>query len=203
MDQSRSSGDHDRGLRGRRVLIVEDEMLIAQDLAEYFAQLGAEVVGPAMTLDDGFRLSGRAEAAVLDVNLRGEMSFPLAETLLARHVPFVFFTAYAAVAVPAHLRGVERYLKPASYTRVHRSLARRLETPEEGEDDELVRLLPKLRIAACLLVRDPRAADRLVERALERAVATLDLRDRAVPLEDWIVSILCRTADDDDQQSMI
>jgi hypothetical protein len=118
-------------------------------------------------------------------------------------VPFVFFTAYAAVAVPAHLRGVERYLKPASYSRVRQSLVRRLEAPEDGEDDALVSLLPKLRIAACLLVRDPLAADRLVERALERAVATLHERDRAVPLEHWIVSILRRTADEDDQRSMI
>jgi DNA-binding NtrC family response regulator len=203
MDHARSAGDHDRGLHGRRVLIVEDEILIAQDLADYFAQLGAVIVGPASTLEDGFRLSAEAEAAVLDLNLRGEMSFALAEDLLARNVPFVFFTAYAAVAVPPHLRGVERYLKPASYTRVHRSLARRLEMPEDGEEDDLVRLLPKLRMAACLLVRDPRAADRLVERALEYAVATLHERDRAVSLEDWIVSILRRTADADDQRSMI
>jgi DNA-binding LytR/AlgR family response regulator len=203
MNQPRSGGDHDRGLRGRRVLIVEDEILIAGDLADYFAQLGADIIGPALTLEDGFRLSAHAEAAVLDLNLRGEMSFPLAEALLARNVPFVFFTAYPTVVVPANLRGVERYLKPVSYSRVHRTLARRLEAPEEGDDDELVRLLPKLRIAACLLVRDPRAADRLVERALEHAVATLHERDRAVSLEDWIVSILRRTADEDDQRSMI
>jgi CheY-like chemotaxis protein len=193
----------DRGLRGRRILIVEDEMFIARDLAEYFARLGAEVVGPALTLADGFRLATLAEAAVLDINLGGEMSFPLAEALLARHVPFVFFTAYAGLPVPDHLRGVERYAKPASYVRVHRTLARRLASPLRAEDDDLVRLLPKLRIAACLHVRDPRAADRLVERALERAVDTLHDRDRAVPLEDWIVSILRRTADEDDRRSMI
>ncbi len=203
MEHRQTENDPDGGLRGRRVLIVEDEAFIASDLADYFARLGAEIVGPALTLADGLRLAERAEAAVLDINLGGEMSFPLAEALLDRRVPFVFFTAYAGVPVPDHLREVERYLKPASYSRVHRTLSRRFAMPEEGEDDDLVRLLPKLRIAACLLVHDPKAADRLVERALERAVATLHERDRTVPLEDWIVSLLRRAADEDDQRSMI
>jgi hypothetical protein len=203
MEQTEESTAQDRGLRGRRVLIVEDEVFIARDLADYFGQLGAEVIGPVLTLAEGFGLAARAEAAVLDISLRGEMSFPLAEVLLARDVPFVCFTAYAGLAVPDHLRAVERYVKPVFYTRTRRTLARRLAAPEAAEDDDMVRLLPKLRIAACLLVRDPRAADRLVERALEQAVATLHDRDRTFPLEDWIVGILRRTADGDDQRSMI
>jgi hypothetical protein len=204
MERTRQRGaQDDRGLSGRRVLIVEDEVFIARDLADYFASLGSEIVGPALTLPEGFGLHERAEAAVLDINLKGELSFPLAEALLARRVPFVFFTAYPDLPVPDHLREVERYLKPASYSRVRTSLARRLAAPETAEDDALVRLLPKLRIAACLIVRDPRAADRLVERTLEHAVATLHDRDRTIALEDWIVAILRRTADEDEHRSMI
>jgi DNA-binding LytR/AlgR family response regulator len=192
-----------RGLSGRRILIAEDEFVIAEDLASYFSQLGAHVIGPAGTLADGLRLSEAAEAAVLDINLRGEMSFPIAEVLLARNVPFVFFTAHAGLGVPAHLDRVERFLKPLSYTRVHLSLARRLAAPRENEDEDLVRLIPKLRIAACLLVRDARAADRMVERTLERAVAELNGRDRTVPTEDWIISLLRTIAAEDDRRSMI
>jgi CheY-like chemotaxis protein len=203
MEPSKHAGGTSRGLRGRRILIVEDEVFIARDLADYFSRLGSEIVGPAHTLAEGLGLQDEAEAALLDINLAGETSFPLAEALLARNIPFVFFTAYSDLPVPTHLREVERYLKPASYLRVHRSLARRLAGSEVSEDGDLVRLLPKLRIAACLIVRDPRAADRLVERALEHAVATLPDRDRSLPLEDWIVSILRRIADEDEQRSMI
>jgi DNA-binding LytR/AlgR family response regulator len=194
---------HDQGLRGRRVLIVEDEFLIAEDLAAYFAQLGAEVIGPAGSLAEGFPLVEAAEAAVLDINLGGELSFPLAEALMSRHVPFVFFTAYAAIGVPSHLDRIARFLKPASYARVERTLAQRLAAPEQCEEDELVRLLPKLRIAARLLVQDAGAADRLVERALERAVASLPERDRSMQLEEWIVSIMRSTAEADARRSMI
>jgi hypothetical protein len=123
------------------------------------------------------------------------LSFPLAEALMSRHVPFVFFTAYAAIGVPSHLDRIARFLKPASYARVERTLAQRLAAPEQCEEDELVRLLPKLRIAARLLVQDAGAADRLVERALERAVASLPERDRSMQLEDWIVSIMRSTAE--------
>lgn len=202
MTQSGPEPSEGRGLRGRRILIVEDEFVIAEDLASYFSQLGADVVGPAGSLAEAFALATGAELAVLDINLSGEMVFPLAEALLERNVPFVFFTAYAAIGVPPHLRRVERFLKPASYARVERTLRRRLEAPEEGEDDALVRLLPKLRIAARLIVRDAAAADRLVERALERAVEALPERDRSVPLETWIVSIMRTTADRDNRRAM-
>jgi CheY-like chemotaxis protein len=203
MEQSDPKVQGPAGLAGRRILIVEDEFLIAEDLAAYFAQLGCEILGPAGSVSEGFRHLEAAEVAVLDVALRNETVFPLAEALLARSVPFVFFTAYASLGVPPHLAGVGRFVKPASYARVGRALTDRLAAEEPGPDDELVRLLPKLRIAARLIVGDPAAADRLVERALERAIAQIRTRDPDVPLEDWIVSVMKVTARDDGRRSMI
>jgi CheY-like chemotaxis protein len=191
------------GLDGRRILIVEDEVLIAEDLADYFSRLGCEVLGPAGTLADGFSHLGLAEIAVLDISLGGETVFPLAEALLARGVPFVFFTARAGLDLPARFAGIGRFAKPAAYDRMGKALADRLVAPEPGLDDDLVRLLPKLRISARLLVQDPAAADRLVERALERALATIDTRAALVPLEEWIVSIMKNVARDDARRSMI
>jgi CheY-like chemotaxis protein len=203
MEPSDPSARAPEGLDGRRILIVEDEVLIAEDLAHYFVQLGCEVLGPAGTLAEGFGLIDRAELAVLDIALGNEMVFPLAEVLLARGVPFVFFTARASLGVPAHLAGVGRVAKPASYARVGRALADRLEPEPPDDHDDIVRLLPKLRIAAQLVVRDPAAADRLVERALERAIAELALRDPAMSLDDWIVTIMTRVAREDRRRSMI
>lgn len=191
------------GLEGRRILIVEDEVLIAEDLADYFFRLGCEILGPAGTLADGFRHLHAAEIAVLDIALRGETVLPLAEALLGRGVPFVFFTACAGLDLPPHLTGIGRFLKPAAYERMGKALADRLTAPEPGLDNDLVCLLPKLRISARLLVQDSAAADRLVERALERALATIDTRDALVPLEDWIVSIMKDVARDDARRSMI
>ena len=194
---------HPSGLAGRRMLIVEDEFLIAEDLAGYFAQLGCEILGPAGSVSEGFRRLARAEIAVLDVALRNETVFPLAEALLARDVPFVFFTAHASLGVPPHLAGVGRFVKPASYARMGQALTDRLAAEAPGPDDELVRLLPKLRITARLIVGDAAAADRLVERALERAIAQIRTRDPAVPLEEWLVSVMKVAAREDGRRSMI
>lgn len=203
MERSEHQRGGGTGLDGRRILIVEDEALIAEDLADYFSRLGCEILGPAATLADGFRHVDAAEIAVLDIALRGETVFPLAEALLARGVPFVFFTACAGLDLPPHFADIGRFLKPAAYQRMERALADRLAAPQPGLDDDLVRLLPKLRISARLLVQDSAAADRLVERALERALVAIESRSPSVPLETWIVSIMKDAAREDARRSMI
>jgi CheY-like chemotaxis protein len=83
-------------LAGKRILVVEDEALVAMMLEDMLADLGCEVVGPAMRLDEGLelaRLNG-LDAAVLDINLGGERSYPIADLLDARGVPLAFVTGY-------------------------------------------------------------------------------------------------------------
>ncbi len=85
-------------LRGRRILLVEDESLVAMEMEESLRRLGCEVIGPAETFEEAQRLvlaeMGRIDAAVLDVNLAGRPSFPLADLLTGRGVPVVFATGY-------------------------------------------------------------------------------------------------------------
>ena len=83
-------------LEGKRVLIVEDEGLVAMTAEMAVEDEGAVVVGPATTLEQGLALAraGGIDAAVLDVNLRGEKSYPIADVLVERGVPFVFATGY-------------------------------------------------------------------------------------------------------------
>lgn len=107
------TGDRVKGLAGRRLLVVEDEYLIASDLADALAEMGAEVVGPAGTVADALRLvDGRLDAAVLDLNLRGERGFPVADALRARKVPFVFATGYDESSIPPAYSDVPRCKKP-------------------------------------------------------------------------------------------
>jgi CheY-like chemotaxis protein len=82
---------------GRRVLVVEDEMMVAWLLEDLLAELGYVIVGPAASVNQALAMieTEPADVAVLDVNLNGEMSYPIADALAARGVPFVFVTGYA------------------------------------------------------------------------------------------------------------
>lgn len=106
---------YDDSLAGRHLLVVEDEYLLADDLAARFRAHGASVVGPAASVDDALDLLGGdapVDGAVLDVNLQGEKAFPVADLLVERNVPFVFATGYDGSAIPSRFAGVTLCEKP-------------------------------------------------------------------------------------------
>jgi CheY-like chemotaxis protein len=81
---------------GLRVLLVEDEMMVALLLEEMLAELGHTVVGPVARLERALELTPREalDFAILDVNINGSEVYPVAEALAARSVPFAFVTGY-------------------------------------------------------------------------------------------------------------
>jgi CheY-like chemotaxis protein len=83
-------------LKGLRVLVVEDEMMVSMLIEDMLSDLGCHVVGPASRLDEAIALANAEEldCAVLDVNLGGQPIFPLADLLRARGAPFAFATGY-------------------------------------------------------------------------------------------------------------
>ena len=83
-------------LSGRWILLVEDEIIVACLLEDMLADLGCAVVGPAASIHQALAMidTEAIDAAVLDVNLNGQMSYPIADVLAARGVPFVFSTGY-------------------------------------------------------------------------------------------------------------
>ncbi|MFS0740000.1 response regulator [Brevundimonas sp. 3P9-tot-E] len=100
---------------GRRVLIVEDELLVAMLLETILSDMGCDVIGPESNVDDGLRIAsgtGKLDAALLDVNVAGQEVFPVAEALKARGVPFVFSTGYGEAGLPEHWRGNPTVQKP-------------------------------------------------------------------------------------------
>lgn len=104
-----------RTLFGSRVLVVEDEFFIADDLRSALVDAGAEVIGPVSTCAEGLAIV-RTEAvisfAILDINLGGELCFPIADALMDRDVPFLFATGYEQAIVPARFAHVVRWEKP-------------------------------------------------------------------------------------------
>ena len=105
----------EHSLRGCAILVVEDEYLLADDLCSALANSDAIIVGPVATVDQAIALvrgTERLNGAVLDVNLRGEPVFPVADELAARQVPFVFSTGYDATAIPERFQHVPRCEKP-------------------------------------------------------------------------------------------
>ncbi len=84
--------------RGLRVLVVEDEPVVAMCLEDILDMLGCEIVGPAGRLAEGLALAEQEDlgAAILDINLAGERSIPIAEALRRRGVPFAFASGYGA-----------------------------------------------------------------------------------------------------------
>ncbi len=87
-------------LAGTRILIVEDEALLALSLQVMLESQGAEVIGPALSLEDGFRLAERhpLSAAILDVVVRHTRVSPLAEMLTGRSVPILYYTGWHEAA---------------------------------------------------------------------------------------------------------
>lgn len=108
-----------------RVLLVEDEPLVAMFAADALERAGCEVVGPAATVAEALRLldAGGADAALVDLRLgRGESGLPVAEALAARDIPFAFASGYGAESLPEGMRDRPLLVKPYGAEAVARVL---------------------------------------------------------------------------------
>ena len=101
-------------LAGLRVLVVEDDMLIAIYIEEALRDLGCVVVGPVGKLDAAMRMADGEvlDAAILDVNIRGGHVYPVADRLRARGIPFALASGYGDWALPEAFRNQPRLTKP-------------------------------------------------------------------------------------------
>ena len=112
-------------LQGRRILVVEDEYMMAEDLQYELGRVGAVVIGPVPSVADALRLLATEEAidgAILDVNLRGEKAYPVADVLRERGIPFVLATGYEQWALPEAYKDIPRCDKPVDLRLLTRTL---------------------------------------------------------------------------------
>jgi CheY-like chemotaxis protein len=101
-------------LEGLRILVAEDDLLLAEVVVTALDKAGCEVIGPAPRLAKAIELAERSalDVALLDINLNGETCYPAAWRLLERKVPFAFMTAYSPSYVPKPLGFVAVLAKP-------------------------------------------------------------------------------------------
>ena len=114
-----------QALTGRRVLVVEDESLVAMLLETILEDMGCSPVGPVATVDEGLAMVAAEtslDAALLDVNVAGREVFPIAEALKARGVPFVFSTGYGEGGLPDAWRGQATVQKPFTESAIRDAL---------------------------------------------------------------------------------
>jgi DNA-binding response OmpR family regulator len=172
------------------LLIAEDEYLLATDLTKYFQKLGANVLGPVGNVEAARQFAGEADAAILDIDLNGEAVFPVADELADRGVPFVFFSGRGDLVLPARFRYASFLSKPLAWDEVAKVLFGEGRSEGEEAGEEVLDMLPRLRLSARLMLGDTAAADRLVEITLETAILKAASRPADVPLDLWLAELL-------------
>ena len=115
-------------LNGKRVLLVEDETLVAMLVEDMLADEGCAVAGTATRLHEALKAANdtslEIDFAILDVNLAGDPIFPVAEALAARGVPFAFATGYGAGGLPDEWKSRPTLQKPFTSSEIIAVLTR-------------------------------------------------------------------------------
>jgi two-component SAPR family response regulator len=111
--------------RPLKVLVVEDESLVALDIENMLEEMGCKVVASVPRLLGALDLASRLDfdLAVLDINLAGEVVYPLAFRLAARGIPFVFSTGYSTASLPPELSDRPILKKPVMLANLKRAVA--------------------------------------------------------------------------------
>jgi response regulator RpfG family c-di-GMP phosphodiesterase len=112
-------------LRDRRILVVEDEYLIAMSLQDALEMAGSIVVGPVPSVDKAIKiieLNPGIDAAVVDVNLGGVLAYAVADMLIARKIPFVFTSGYEDNALRQRYSEVKNCPKPYLFQAMEQAL---------------------------------------------------------------------------------
>ena len=116
-------------LAGCRILVIDDDFLVGQVIVDMLEDEGAEVLGPLGTVDEAITfVAEQAETidrAVLDLNLHGLKSYPVADALARHNIPFVFMTGYGKDALDEAYRACPHCIKPATRQELLAALAPR------------------------------------------------------------------------------
>jgi DNA-binding response OmpR family regulator len=136
---TKSATENSAPLAGLRVLVVEDDYFIADEICNTLRDGGAEVLGPSPDIQHGLDMvrSERLDCAVLDINLHGDLAFNLASELRRRGTPSIFATGYDQSVLPGAFSDSPRLEKPVNLTellRIVQSVCTRAAARDTGTD---------------------------------------------------------------------
>ncbi len=135
--------------RGRVVLVVEDDYVLASDLASNLSEIGVKIVGPAPNVEQALKYiddSSQIDVAILDINLAGTMVFPVADELSRRNIPFFFATGYSRDVVPPRFADRIFVEKPLDKSAVYDALSdcrRSIEKAAGGQKNLILSMLSR------------------------------------------------------------
>lgn len=173
-----------------RILVVEDDFLIAEQLAFEIRQLGDEVIGPFANIDGAADSMALADAAILDVRLRTGTSFALADRLAAAQMPFLFLTGYDTPNVPDRFGDGRLYNKPSPTRTLLAEL--RIQSDRAVREPTLEEVVVEMMVRARGVMPDESAAERLVETVLRSAIARVEAGEHMADMQGWLLTRLDR-----------
>ena len=124
--------NNDGPRHGGRVLVCDDNLLIAEVVAEFLRECGLEPMGPVGRLESAMQMARERalDGAILDINLNGRPCFPVCAILSARRIPFMFLTGYPHAAIPIEYRGAPLVAKPFEPNEMKEIMAHMLGLPQ-------------------------------------------------------------------------
>lgn len=173
-----------------KILVIEDDFLAAQKLANEIRARGDEVVGPFADASDAIERLDSVQAAILDVRVHDGTTFPVADTLINSGIPFVFLTAYDRRHIPHRFHGHRIYAKPSNAMPLLDSLHRDHDLGQRHCGDDMEAVVMQVLDRARVISRDSDAAERMVEAVLHRAIAEAEKGGRPEDLQRWLMSLL-------------
>lgn len=169
-----------RHLSGRTIMIVEDDYLDASELARHFLAANAQILGPFPTVSAALHHSDQADMAILDLHLWDRKVYPLADQLMSSAIPFVFYSSEDMTDIPHRFAYIPRLPKPLATRQAATLLAC------NSQKETISSLMPWMRLSARLILKDPLAADRLVEATLMLALHEQKSLDEIPNLAEWL-----------------
>lgn len=174
-----------------RILVVVDDYLLASKLTRNIIAAGDVVVGPFADVHEAISRAGLVQAAILDVNVGGETSFEVADSLFRNEVPFVFLTGCDTKVIPERFQQQHIYAKPSHVGWILNDLHMQHRSIGPHHDDSLEAIVLDMIHRSCTIMPDRASADRLVETVLLRAIAEAkdcrfkdDIRPRLMDMLD-------------------
>lgn len=154
-----------------RILVAEDDYFLAHQLTTDIIRLGCGIVGPFAGVEDALLCDEPVDAAILDIRLGNETSFPIADSLRRAAIPFLFLTGHSRVDLPPRFADARVYRKPGHAVTLLADLSaqRRAQQPPRAPDS-IEQVVAAMLVHARETLPDQKAAERLVMAVLEQAL---------------------------------